>query len=254
MSKMIIKQFMGVIIISFILLSAGYGIANGEQTHALKAGSFSGYSPEDPIPDPWKPLTFKKIRNHTSYDFVEKDGRTVIRAVSNASASGLIRKISINPREYQWITWHWKTENIIEKGDVTRKEGDDYPARIYISFAYDPSRLNLFEKTRYKAARLIFGEYPPHGAINYIWDGKAEKGTIAPNPFTDRVQMIVVESGEENIGVWQKQTRNIYEDYKKAFGEEPPLISGVAVMTDSDNTGESAVAYYGDILFMKDYQ
>jgi len=41
------------------------------------------------------------------------------------------------------------------------------------------------------------------------------------------------------------------EDYKQAFGKEPPMISGIAIMTDTDNTGESATAYYGDILLKK---
>ncbi len=72
---------------------------------------------------------------------------------------------------------------------------------------------------------------------------------MVPNPYTDRVQMIVVESGEAKVGQWVTESRNLYEDYQKAFGDDPPMISGVAVMTDTDNTGESAVAYFGDITF-----
>jgi hypothetical protein len=74
---------------------------------------------------------------------------------------------------------------------------------------------------------------------------------MVPNPFTDRVMMIVVESGDVKLNQWVSEERNLYEDYKKAFGKEPHLISGVAIMTDTDNTGESATAYYGDILFKK---
>jgi hypothetical protein len=74
---------------------------------------------------------------------------------------------------------------------------------------------------------------------------------MVPNPFTDRVMMIVVESGEPRLNQWVNEERNIFEDYKKAFGQEPPMISGIAIMTDTDNTAESAIAYYGDILFKK---
>jgi hypothetical protein len=74
---------------------------------------------------------------------------------------------------------------------------------------------------------------------------------MVPNPYTDRVMMFVVESGEAKLNQWVVEERNIYEDYKKAFGEEPPMISGVAIMTDTDNTGESVTAYYGDIVFKK---
>jgi hypothetical protein len=229
----------------------GINYAAAESDNVLKVGKFSDLSMNEKIPSQWQPLTFKNIDKHTGYSLVKDNGKTVIRAESKASASGLIREISIDPREYQWITWNWKISNIFEKGDVTRKKGDDYPSRIYITFEYDPDKLSFFEKTKYQAARLMHGQYPPHAAINYIWESKAPRGTIVPNPYTDRVIMIVVESGDEYAGVWREEQRNIYEDYQKAFGEEPPMISGVAIMTDSDNTEESAVAYYGDILFLR---
>ena len=73
-----------------------------------------------------------------------------------------------------------------------------------------------------------------------------------PNPYTDRSMMLVVESGDKNLDEWISEKRNIYADYRKAFNDEPPMISGVAIMTDTDNTGESATAYYGDILFRKE--
>ena len=107
------------------------------------------------------------------------------------------------------------------------------------------------EKIKYETIRLFYGQYPPLAAINYIWESHASVGTIVPNPFTNRAMMIVVESGEEKINQWVCEERDILEDYRKAFGEPPPMVSGVAIMTDTDNTGESATAYYGDILFKK---
>ena len=92
---------------------------------------------------------------------------------------------------------------------------------------------------------------PPLAAINYIWESTTPKGTIVPNPYAEQVKMIVVESGRVLINQWVNEERNVYEDYRKAFGEEPPMVSGVAIMTDTDNTGESAIAYYGDIVFKK---
>jgi hypothetical protein len=141
--------------------------------------------------------------------------------------------------------------NILKRGDVHRKKGDDYPARIYITFEYNPARLGILEKAKYEAIRLLYGEYPPLAAINYIWETKAPKGTMVPNPYTDQVMMIVVESGPAKLNQWVSEERNLYDDYRQAFGEEPPMISGVAIMTDTDNTGEQATAYYGDILFKR---
>lgn len=217
----------------------------------IEVGKFSTAPLWDGLPAGWKSLTFKKIEKHTTYSLVKDNGTVVVKAVAEASASGLTREIKIDPKEYPIIQWRWKVNHILKKGDVHRKEGDDYPARIYITFEYDPSKLSFFEKAKYETIKLFYGQYPPLGAINYIWESKAPIGTVVPNPYTDRVKMIVVESGEAKLNQWVNEERNLYEDYKKAFGQEPPMISGVAIMTDTDNTGESATAYYGDILFKK---
>jgi len=218
----------------------------------IEVGKFSAVAVGDTLPSEWKPLTFKKIEKHTIYALVKDNSTVVVKAVAEASASGLTREIEINPKEYPILQWRWKVNNILKKGDVRTKEGDDYPARIYITFEYDPSKLSFFEKVKYGTVKLLYGQYPPLGAINYIWESKAPVGTIVPNPYTDRVKMIVVESGSAKVNQWANEERNVYEDYKKAFGEEPPMISGVAIMTDTDNTGESATAYYGDIVFKKE--
>jgi len=217
----------------------------------IEVGKFSAATAGDTLPPGWKPLTFKKIEKHTIYTLVKDDDVVVVKAVAEASASGLTREIKINPKEYPIVQWRWKIMNILKKGDVHRKEGDDYPARIYITFEYDASKLGLLEKAKYEMIRLLYGEYPPLAAINYIWESKAPVGTMVPNPYTDRVMMFVVESGSAKLKQWVNEERNVYEDYKKAFGQEPPMISGVAIMTDTDNTGESATAYYGDIIFKK---
>lgn len=212
-------------------------------------GKFSAASPGANFPSGWKPLTFKKIKAHTGYSMVKDEGTVVVKAVSDASASGLICKIRIDPEHYPTIQWRWKTENIYQNGDVTQKSGDDYPARIYITFEYDPQNISFLEKTKFEAAKLLYGEYPPGGAINYIWASKARIGTIVSNPYTDHVKMIVVESGKDTLNTWVTEERNLLNDYIIAFGKKPPMISGIAIMTDSDNTQESAVAYFGDILF-----
>lgn len=226
-------------------------VGQTQASELLEVGKFSAAKEGAALPDGWKPLTFKKIEKHTTYSVV-KDGETlVIKAVSEASASGLTKEITINLKEYPIVQWRWKVANILKNGDVTKKEGDDYPARLYITFEYDPGKVSFFKRAQYETARLVYGQYPPIGAINYIWESKAPKGTVVPNPYAEQVKMIVVESGSTYLNQWITEERNIYEDYKQAFGQEPPLVSGVAIMTDTDNTRESATAYYGDIVFKK---
>ena len=218
----------------------------------IRVGDFSRLTPGGPLPAVWRPLTFKKIKQHTRYRFVDDNGQTVVQADSRNSASGLIRKVSIDPREFHKISWRWKVSSVYAKGDVAHKSGDDFPARVYITFAYDPSRVGFWEKAKYEAARLMYGETPPLAAITYIWASRAPIGLIVANAYTDRVKMVVLQSGPARAGWWVVENRDIYADYKKAFGGEPTRISGVAIMTDSDNTGESARAWYGDIVFSKE--
>jgi len=212
-------------------------------------GEFSSEKPSDSLPENWKPLTFRDIEKRTEYALVQDGGTTVLLAQADASASALIREVRVDPQEYPIIQWRWKVNHVLEKGDVHRKSGDDYPARIYITFELELSKLNFFEKLLYEAIKLIYGRYPPSKAINYIWANKAPISTMVPNAYTEKAMMFVLQSGENKLNQWVQEERNVYKDYKQAFGTEPPAISGVAVMTDTDNTGESAKAHYGDILF-----
>jgi hypothetical protein len=221
-------------------------------THAhaeLVVGGFSAMPPDGTFADGWKPLVFKKIENRTTYRLARDDDATVVEAVARASASGLVREIEIDPVKYPILAWRWKIANVLHKSDVRSKSGDDYAARLYITFAYDRERVGITERARFEAAKFFYGQYPPIGAINYIWDSKTTAGTIVPNAYTSRARMVVVESGDARAGQWVTVERNVLEDYRRAFGGSPPKISGVAIMTDTDNTGESARAWYGDVVF-----
>jgi hypothetical protein len=216
----------------------------------MEVGKFSASRPGSAQTDGWKPLMFKKIPKPTAYQLVSDGSAVVVKATSEAAASGLTKEVKIDPSIFPVVQWRWKVENLLVRSDVTRKSGDDYPARLYITFEYDPDKVSLGRKLKYNAGRALFGEIPI-GALNYIWDTKTPPGTVVDNAYTDFAKMIVVESGAEKVGVWVEESRNVYQDYKQAFGEDPSFINGVAIMTDTDNTKERAVAYYGDIRFVR---
>ena len=221
-----------------------------ESPAVIEVGKFSSGTVGQGLPDGWKPLTFKKIPKHTSYEVVKDGGVTIVKAVSEASASGLTKPVVIDPKEYPIVRWRWKIDNVLQGSDVALKEGDDFPARLYITFEYNPDKVSFGKKLKFKAGQALFGDIPI-AALNYIWDTKAPVGTIVENAYTDFAKMVIVESGTQKVGLWVDEERNIYEDYKKAFGEEPPMINGVAIMSDTDNTKEQATAYFGDIVFQK---
>lgn len=246
------QKWMGRRIWKFVLIAMGLLIAptaaRAESPSVIEVGKFSSGTVGQAMPDGWKPLTFKKIPKHTSYEVVKDGGVTIVKAVSDASASGLIKPVVIDPKEYPIVRWRWKIDNVLQHSDVALKEGDDFPARLYITFEYDADKVSFGKKLKFKAGRALFGDIPI-AALNYIWETKTPVGTIVENAYTDFAKMVIVESGTQKVGIWIDEERNIYEDYKNAFGEEPPMINGVAIMSDTDNTKEQATAYYGDIVF-----
>ena len=208
---------------------------------------------KEALPDGWEELKFKKIKSHTVYKVIDsKDSDKVfsLRAFSKASASGLVKEVRIDLKKYPVLKWKWRVGGTLVGGDATQKSGDDYPARIYITFKYDPDSIPFWERVKYKTAKLLYGDVPAR-AINYIWANKMPLGTHRPNAYTDKVVMFAVRSGDGHKGQWLEESRNVFNDYMKAFGTDkvPPEVVSVAIMTDTDNTGEEVESYYKDIVF-----
>lgn len=188
----------------------------------------------------WEPFTFPKIKEHSRYTIVEPH---LLRAESQASASAIRYKEQFNVYDYPRVEWRWKVENIYQQGDAKSKQGDDYPLRVYIVFKYDPEKAGFRKNLKYNTAKALYGEYPPHSSLNYIWANQEHEEEILPNTYADEAQMILVQKGAANVNVWQVEHVNIVEDYRRAFGEDPPEIASIVIMNDSDNTKEQAVSY-----------
>ncbi len=191
----------------------------------------------------WKPLYFPKIENHTSYMIESNGSESYLKAESNASASAVLYKKEFNIYQYSRVRWRWKVENVYRNGDAKTKSGDDYSLRIYIVFKYDPEKAGFMEKLKYNAAKLIYGEYPPHSSLNYIWANREYEETIITNAYAEKAKMVLLQKGDANVGKWLIHDVNIIEDYEEAFGEKPPPITSIAIMNDSDNTGEKSISY-----------
>ena len=204
---------------------------------------FSSVAPGAGLPPGWTALTFRRIARHTEYRTVDDDGKTVVRADADASASGLIFRLSADARSRGMLHWRWKVSGTVPSSDPTRKSGDDYAARVYVTFEHPAGQVGMLER----AARAMYGGDLPHSGLNYIWATAGPVGRIVPNAYTERLRMLVVESGQDKVGRWVDEERDVYADYRRAFGSEPPPISGIAVMTDTDDTGGRATAFYGDV-------
>lgn len=215
----------------------------------VQAMPFSALKAGQPLPDWLEPYVFPNQPRHTEYALVEDERRTVLRARANASTSGMVRALRVDPRAHPVLAWRWKVTNLIAKSDMASKAGDDFPARLYVTFDLDPATLDLGTRMKLALARAIWGERVPLAALCYVWDSRLPADTIAPNAYTDRVQMVVAESGAARLGRWVAQQRDLGADFRRAFGFDPPAVNGVIVSADTDNTGETAESYFGDVEF-----
>jgi hypothetical protein len=213
--------------------------------------SFSDAPPGESLPQGWERWTLSRLKKATQYKLVDYSGRTVVKAQANASASGLVHPLDVDARAYPLLTWRWKVTDLIASADNTQKHTEDSPVRVVVTFDGDPDKLPLADRLFSDSARLLTGKPMPYATLMYIWENRVPAGTVIPNRHTSRVRMLVAESGRDKVGTWQEVTRNVHEDYKRVFGEEPGPITAVGIMTDTDNTGENVHAYYGDIVFRR---
>lgn len=216
---------------------------------APPAMRFSSLAPGAALPEWLAPITFGGRVKTNDAAFVADEGRTVLRFRSQGSSSGFARAMRVDPAAFPMLTWQWKTARLLAKGGLGSKEADDFPVRLYVTFDLDPSTLSLGDRLRLGAARAIWGAHLPSAALCYVWDGQAQVETVANNAYTDRVRMIVVQSGAARLGHWVTHERNVAEDYRRAFGAAPPAVSSLIVSADTDNTGESTESWFGDAAF-----
>ena len=109
--------------------------------------------------------------------------------------------------------------------------------------AKDPDMADWRMRARYVIAHRVYGEYPPHASLNYIWVNRRHDSRILPSPYTERSQLVILQEGRRQVGEWVEEEVNILADYREAFGEFPPREARIAIMSDADDTGESAVGY-----------
>lgn len=172
----------------------------------------------------------RSFLGQTRYRPVDVGGRTVLKAVSDSAASGMFRKIRIDLESTPILHWSWRVNNILGEINETSKEGDDYPARVYVVASHPV----FFWKTT---------------ALSYVWSSAQPEGSAWPNAFTRNAYMIAVRSGTSGLQGWYSERRDVRKDFQRYFGQDVRYIDAVAVMTDTDNSGGRAVAYYGDIWF-----
>ncbi|WP_068321778.1 DUF3047 domain-containing protein [Polynucleobacter yangtzensis] len=212
---------------------------------------FSAETARNGMPNGWNFYRIAPFKKNTVYRLESYQGKTVLSANSKTSASGLAVKLRPRQASNLLLQWEWKALNPIVNADNADGYADDAPLRILVAFDGNKSKLPLKEKMTFEMANLISGQEMPYATLMYIWSGKSPVDTIITNAHTSRIKMIVVDSGWDNLGQWHRHQRDLAADYKRAYGEAPGEVIGIALLTDTDNTKSETRAFYGDIELIR---
>jgi len=217
------KLILLLLVVSFGALSILVFAANKEK----EVQKYFSFKEENALKD-WQEKIFK---GKTLYVIDRVDNEAFVDAKSQGAASGYFYKVSYSCKDYPMMSWKWRLEKFPDKGGpegAFTAEKDDFAARIYVIF---PS-----------------GSFLTSKCIEYIWDEFAPAGSIIDSPYSKNIKLWVLESGKKKLNKWIFEERNIYEDYKTAFGYYPKLkVGAIAFMTDSDSASTSAEASYDEI-------
>ena len=198
------------------------------------------------VPSRWKHHRLPG-KQATLYAFTPIDKRLALSATAVASASMLRQSVYFEPGALRNIRFSWKVPALIAGADLTQRETHDAPVRVALSFAGDRAKFSLKNAMFSELAQVLTGEPLPYATLTYVWCNACTRGSVLVNPRTDRIREIVLESGPDHLGQWQDYERDIRADFERAFGESPGALLHVGLMTDTDNSRESATAWYGPI-------
>jgi hypothetical protein len=158
-------------------------------------------------------------------------GESALYMRSLNASFALERELSVNTGDYPYLNWTWKVLTIPPRGDLRKRSQNDQALQLLVAF---------------EGGKIL----------SYVWDSNAPEGTVADEsiglPLFITVKVIVVKSGPADKGTWLKISRNLYEDYKKMFGEKPRKVRGLRIQSNSQYTGACAEGLVKRIVFSRD--
>lgn len=224
------------------------GPANSSAKNLHPFSSATGTVP----PAPWRVVGLPRANKPlTRFDIMAVDGRRVLRVEADRSYANLVHDLpGLTLAPGMQLRWRWRLDQPLRQADLRQRGGDDSPLKVCVLFDLPIEQLGFVERNLLRAGRSASGENLPAATLCYVWDATLAPGTLLRNAFTDRLRMIVLDSGEQRLGQWVAHKQDLTADFFRAFGEEsaslPPLI-GVLVGADADNTAGHSLGYIGDV-------
>jgi len=218
-----------------------------ERGEVIEVARFSRLRP-GAAPQPWEPFFVVRGNAPTDYRVAEVDGTAAVRAEGREGGSGLWRKIRVDPRRTPILEWRWLVPRPDPGSPPLAVTSSHSPmARLSLAFHGDADKLDFEDRAKLRLAKALTVHGLPYASLLYVWMMDRPVESVLRSPHTDRVRMIVVESGAQRVGQWVTIRRNVVEDFRRAFDEEPGDIVSVGLMTDYGDDGSPRRAVYGDI-------
>jgi hypothetical protein len=200
------------------------------QEGLLWVDAFSGKKTAEGLPAGW----ILDLKTGTP-DIVlqEEKGNFWVRFRSQNASFGLRKEMNFDSKEYPFLNWRWKVARLPEKGNFLRKDQDDQAAQLYVLFPRFPAKINT-------------------NVLGYLWETDPKnKGLDGQSPAWFKSRVIVLQAGPDKLNQWIQEKRNVYEDYKRLFGEEPPKVGGISLYINTQHTQGSAESFFDQIYFSK---
>jgi hypothetical protein len=222
-----------------------------EQGDVVEVARFSR-NPPGAVALPWEPYAVLRGNVPTEYRVAEVDGTTAVEAEGREGGSGLQRKIHVDPRRQPWLEWRWRVPAPRPGERPLRATSRKSPVmRLSLAFHGDTATLDFDDRAKLRLANVLTVHGLPYASLVYIWQPGIPVETVYPSPHTQRVRYLVVTNAERATGEWVSVRRNVAEDYRRAFGEEPGDIVSFGLMTDYGDDGSPRRATYGDITLRR---
>lgn len=212
-----------VLLLMLPILGTASGVRAADDSIVI--ADFSTWIVPRGMPPGWE---LKVKSGKATFDVIRDGDIPALHLMSVDSSFSVQGKVSVDVKRYPVLSWKWKVTQLPKGGDFRKSRTDDQAAQLFIAFT----------ETK---------------AIVYIWDTTAPQGLMestSPVPFMT-VKVVVVRSGPDELGKWIAETRNVYEDYKKFYGDEPPPAKGMRFQINSQHTKTSAESSFADVVFRK---
>jgi len=215
-------------IILLFFLWVGTQTAGAEEKGTLMVDRFAGGLDNKGIPVGWN--LEKEPGSDSKISLGQEEDGHFLRLLSVGDAFGLKKEMSFDIRKYPYLSWKWKAIRLPKGGDIRKRETDDQAGQIYVVFPKFPSMINS-------------------RSMGYIWDTQTPIGLAGTSTAYSKMKYVVLQSGPAKLNQWITETRNVYEDYKKFFEEDPPTVGTVLLYINTQHTKSLAECAYADIFF-----